>query len=53
MVERALVALRDELFRAGEVGPGPGSSPADVSWADALVAVAERSVHAVAGTTPP
>ena len=48
VVERALVALRDELFRAGEAGPGAGASPVDLSWADALVAVAERSVHAVA-----
>ncbi len=36
------------LFRAGEAGPGPGASPADVSWADAFVAIAERSLAAEA-----
>jgi hypothetical protein len=52
VVERALTEMRDELFRAGEAGPGPGASPADVSWADALVALAERSAAGVAQDHP-
>ena len=44
--------FRDELSRAGEAGPGPGASPADVSWADAFVAVAEKSLAAVAVVHP-
>ncbi|MGH9264045.1 MAG: HNH endonuclease, partial [Acidimicrobiales bacterium] len=36
LVERALVAARDELFHAGE--------PKDVDWADAFVAMADRSL---------
>ena len=39
--ERALTVMRDDLFRAGEVERGAGPSPADVSWADAFVAIAE------------
>ncbi len=44
LVERALAAARDELYRASEHGPGAKPAPADVSWADALVAMAERSL---------
>ena len=44
--------MRDELFRAGEAGPGPGASPADVSWADAFVAIAEKSLAAAAVDHP-
>ncbi|MEA2687362.1 MAG: hypothetical protein QOE93_2557, partial [Actinomycetota bacterium] len=43
LVEQALGQARDELFRAGEVEGGPGASAADISWADALVAMADRS----------
>jgi hypothetical protein len=42
LVEQALGHARDELFHAA--GAGAGSDPADVSWADALVAMADRSV---------
>jgi len=52
VVEKALSDVRDELFRAGEAGRGPGASPADVSWADALVAMAEKSLAAVAVERP-
>jgi hypothetical protein len=52
VVEKALSELRDELFRAGEAGRGPGASPADVSWADALVALAEKALDAVAVDHP-
>ncbi|MGH9263943.1 MAG: DUF222 domain-containing protein [Acidimicrobiales bacterium] len=52
VVERALAEARDELFRAGEHGPGPHPCPADVSWADALVAVAEKSLTAGAVVRP-
>ena len=55
LVERALRASREELFRAGEHASGPHPAPSDVSWADALVAVADRSLapgaHAVPTTT--
>lgn len=51
-VERALTTARDELFRAGEAGPGPGAKPADVTWADALMAVAEKSLTAAAVSQP-
>ena len=50
LVERALIAARDELFHAGEGDPVPPTLPdrapnaSDVSWADALVAMAERSL---------
>jgi hypothetical protein len=40
LVERALTAARDELFRAGE----QDGSKARVDWADALVAMADRSL---------
>jgi len=49
---KALTEIRDELFRAGEAGSGPGASPADVSWADAFVAMAEKSLAAVAVDHP-
>ena len=52
LVERALVAARDELFRAGAHDQGPRPSPADVSWADALVRVAEGSLAAGAACRP-
>jgi len=52
LVERALVTARDELFRAGDHEPGARPSPSDVSWADALVAVAERSLAATAACRP-
>jgi len=56
LVERALMAARDELFHAGEGDPVSRTTPsraptaADVSWADAFVAMAERSMGA--GATP-
>ncbi len=46
LVERALISARDELFTAGEHDPGAGPTVADVSWADALVAMADRSLAA-------
>ncbi len=56
LVERALTAARDVLFRAGEgdssAGRGSGPAPADVSWSDALVAVADRSLSPAAGVRP-
>ncbi|MDQ6726045.1 MAG: HNH endonuclease, partial [Actinomycetota bacterium] len=58
LVERALVAARDELFHAGEGEPVSGTTPAraptanDVSWADAFVAMAERSMGAGAACRP-
>jgi hypothetical protein len=51
--ERALAAARDELFRAGEHDDdGPQPRPASVSWTDAFVAVADRSLGAAATTRP-
>lgn len=44
LVEKALGAARDELFHAGDQEEGRGPSPRDVSWADALVAMADRSL---------
>jgi hypothetical protein len=44
LVERALMAARDELFRAGEHEPGARPTASDVSWADALVAAADKSL---------
>ncbi|MDP1805580.1 MAG: DUF222 domain-containing protein, partial [Acidimicrobiales bacterium] len=58
LVERALTAARDELFRAGEGDPAPRtlpdmpSRPDSVSWADAFVAMAERSLGAGAAQRP-
>jgi hypothetical protein len=52
LVERALRSARDELFRAREHGPGPHPAPSDVGWADALVAVADRSMAATAACRP-
>lgn len=43
LVERALAVARDELFRAGQQ---------EVTWADALVAMAERSMGASAACRP-
>jgi hypothetical protein len=44
LVERALLAARDELFRAGEHDAATNPRPDHVSWADALVAMADRSL---------
>jgi hypothetical protein len=44
LVERALVAARDELFRAGEHETTAKPAPAQVDWADALLAMADRSL---------
>ncbi|MEA2717169.1 MAG: hypothetical protein QOI99_1486, partial [Actinomycetota bacterium] len=52
LVERALRTARDELFRAREHGPGPHPAPSDVGWADALVAVADRSLAPAAAGRP-
>jgi len=52
LVERALVAARHELFRAREHGPGARPAPSDVGWADALVAMAERSLEPGATCRP-
>jgi len=52
LVERALGEARDELFRAAEHDRGAAPAPADVTWADALVAVAERSLAAGAVARP-
>jgi hypothetical protein len=52
LVDWALRSARDELFRAREHGPGPHPAPSDVSWADALVAVADRSMAATAACRP-
>ncbi|HET7719251.1 MAG TPA: DUF222 domain-containing protein [Acidimicrobiales bacterium] len=58
LVERALLAARDELFRAGEGDPAPRSipdmpmTPNRVSWADAFLSMAERSLGAGAAQRP-
>jgi hypothetical protein len=58
LVERALTAARDELFHAREgepapaANPGQPSSPNNVTWADAFVAMAERSLGAAAAQRP-
>jgi hypothetical protein len=44
LVERALVAARDELFRAGEHDTATNPRPDQVSWADAFLAMADRSL---------
>lgn len=44
LVERALVAARDELFRAAEHEAASKPVPAHVDWADAFVAMADRSL---------
>ncbi|MDQ4068890.1 MAG: HNH endonuclease [Actinomycetota bacterium] len=44
LVERALVAARDELFQAGQHEPSTKPVPENVDWADALVAMADRSL---------
>ena len=43
-MERALVAARDELFRAGEHDATFQPVPAHVDWADAFLAMADRSL---------
>lgn len=58
LVEKALSAARDELFAAGEGAPAPRTlpqqpaSPNRVSWADAFVAMAERSFGGGAAQRP-
>ncbi|MDP1807245.1 MAG: DUF222 domain-containing protein, partial [Acidimicrobiales bacterium] len=58
LVERALTAARDELFRAGEGDPAPRTipdmarTPNSVSWADAFLSMAERSLGAGATQRP-
>jgi hypothetical protein len=58
LVERALTAARDELFKAGEGDPAPSTlpgrpaTPNSVSWADAFVAMAERSLGTGAAQRP-
>jgi hypothetical protein len=47
LVERALLAARDELFRAGEHEGTTNPRPDQVSWADAFVAMADRSLGGV------
>ncbi len=49
--ERALATAREELFRLG-VTTEDAANPAHVSWADALVGVAERSLGAAAALRP-
>lgn len=44
LVEKALVAARDELFRAGEHDEAATPVPSHVNWADAFVAMADRSL---------
>jgi hypothetical protein len=44
LVERALVAARDELFRAAEHDTTANPVPNHVNWADALLAMADRSL---------
>ncbi len=51
--ERSLVTAREGLFRAGEHDDGgPHPRPASVSWTDALVAVADRSLAPGAASRP-
>jgi hypothetical protein len=50
--EKALRETRDDLFRSGEAGPGPGAAPADVDWADAFMAIVEKSLGATAVEHP-
>jgi hypothetical protein len=58
LVERALMAAREELFAAGEGDPAPRTIPDQpasanrVSWADALLSMAERSLGAGAAQRP-
>ena len=51
-MERALGVARDELLRTVDHDTGAEPRPADVSWADALVAVAEGSLAAEAVARP-
>jgi hypothetical protein len=50
--ERALSEARQELFAAGQGDPGPGATAASVSWTDAFVGVAERSLAEGASSRP-
>ena len=58
LVERALLAARDELFHAGEGDPVPRTlpdrtaTPNGVSWADAFLSMAERSLGERAAQRP-
>jgi hypothetical protein len=58
LVERALTAARDELFHAGEGDPVPRTlpdrspTPNSVSWADAFLSMAERSLGQHAAQRP-
>jgi hypothetical protein len=47
-----LATAGDELFRAGQHDDGPQPQRASVSWADALVAVADRSLAPTAASRP-
>lgn len=47
-MERALVAARDELFRAGEHDTTTKPVPSHVDWADAFLAMADRSLGGAA-----
>jgi hypothetical protein len=56
-VEAALVGARDRLFRSGEGddggdGGGPAGSPAKISWADALVGLAESALASAPAARP-
>jgi len=50
VVERALEATRDELFRAGD--HGAETSPSEISWANALVAMADKALGVDAVARP-
>jgi len=51
-VEKALRELRDQLFRSGEAGRGPGATAAGVDWADAFMGLVEKSHVALAVERP-
>lgn len=52
VVEAALTERRDSLVRARHPRAGEHSSPTDVSWADALVSMAQRCLDACATERP-
>ncbi len=52
LVERALSAARDELYAAKDHRQGSAATPGDVSWADAFVAMADRSLSDTARLRP-